>query len=201
MFIFRAAFESDYTSLNLHKWVDLIFGINQQGENAEQHDNVYYSICYEKTIKWNEIKSPYHMKSIEIQIAEYGQVPVQIFETPHPKKKIKIPSSLTNTNGYNKNVQDDDKQRMIEQMKHTDKELVKLKNELASLNKAFKSSVKAADTQNDLEGDIYKKGDDDKIESDEIYEPDLKVLKEQYMDYEDVKAYEEYVGCKLGNSE
>ena len=143
------------------------------------------------------------MKSIEIQIAEYGQVPVQIFETPHPKKKIKIPTSLTNTAGYNnKNVVDDDKQRMIEQMKHTDKELIKLKNELASLNKAFKSSVKEAAYNNDnIEDDMYLKGDDDEIKSDEVYEPDQKILKEQYMDYEDVKAYEEYVGCKIGNNE
>ena len=95
MFIFRAAFESDYTSLNLHKWIDLIFGPNQQAEAAENNENVYYSLCYEKNIKWNEIKSPYHLKSIEIQIAEYGQVPVQIFETSHPKKKIKIPSGIT----------------------------------------------------------------------------------------------------------
>jgi hypothetical protein len=30
-----------------------------------------------------------------VQISEYGQIPIRLFEHGHPKKKIKIPASLT----------------------------------------------------------------------------------------------------------
>jgi len=100
MFYMRAALESDFTSVNLHKWIDLTWGCKQQGEEAQTAENVYYHLCYEKNIAWENYKvasadqNPFHKRSLEIQISEYGQAPLQLFDHPHPKKKIKIPASM-----------------------------------------------------------------------------------------------------------
>lgn len=96
----RAALESDYTSVNLHKWIDLIWGCKQYGEEAIQAENTYYHLCYENNIDWNIYKvdfankNPFHKRSLEIHIAEYGQIPMRLFDHPHPKKRIKIPAAL-----------------------------------------------------------------------------------------------------------
>ena len=38
----REALESEYVSLNLHKWIDLIFGSKQKGRAAQDADNLFY---------------------------------------------------------------------------------------------------------------------------------------------------------------
>jgi factor associated with neutral sphingomyelinase activation len=99
MFYMRAALESDLASVNLHKWIDIIWGYKQIGPEAEKAENLYYHLCYEKNIDWNVYKNPFHKRAIDIQISEYGQIPIQLFDHPHPKKRIKIPASMANQ-GY-----------------------------------------------------------------------------------------------------
>jgi len=84
--ICRNALESDYVSANLHKWIDLIFGCNQRGEAAIQHDNVFYYITYEGAVDIEAINDPLERKSIEDQINEFGQTPHQLFVKPHPTR-------------------------------------------------------------------------------------------------------------------
>eukprot|EP01084_Bolivina_argentea_P022911 42621_1 len=43
----RNALESEYVSLNLHKWIDLIFGYKQRGLEAIDAQNVFYPWTYE----------------------------------------------------------------------------------------------------------------------------------------------------------
>lgn len=38
----RLAMESEYVSLNLHSWIDLIFGYKQRGPEAEAAHNVFF---------------------------------------------------------------------------------------------------------------------------------------------------------------
>ncbi len=40
----RDALESPHVSMNLHHWIDLIFGFKQQGQPAEEADNSEYGI-------------------------------------------------------------------------------------------------------------------------------------------------------------
>ena len=47
--------ESDYVSQNLHKWIDLIFGCKQKGEEAEKALNMYVNICYEGSINLDKL--------------------------------------------------------------------------------------------------------------------------------------------------
>lgn len=45
--IMRKALESDYVSSNLHKWIDLIFGYKQRGQEAIKANNLFYHLTYE----------------------------------------------------------------------------------------------------------------------------------------------------------
>jgi len=86
----RAALESQYVSENLHKWIDLIFGYKQRGDEALKADNLFYYLCYEGAVDLESIKSFSQRRSLEVQIQEFGQIPTQLFTQPHlPKIKIK----------------------------------------------------------------------------------------------------------------
>jgi len=56
MYIMRAALESEYASLCLNQWIDLIWGFQQRGKEAEAANNVYYHLCYEENVHWEEYK-------------------------------------------------------------------------------------------------------------------------------------------------
>ncbi|XP_060598454.1 protein FAN-like, partial [Ruditapes philippinarum] len=80
----REALECDHVSRHLHEWIDLIFGYKQRGEEAEKADNVFYYLTYEGSVDLDSIKDPNERACMEIQIMEFGQVPKQLFTTPHP---------------------------------------------------------------------------------------------------------------------
>lgn len=44
----RMALESEYVSSHLHEWIDLIFGYKQFGRHAEEANNVFHYLTYEK---------------------------------------------------------------------------------------------------------------------------------------------------------
>ncbi|XP_068236758.1 protein FAN-like [Palaemon carinicauda] len=82
----REALESDYVSNNLHHWIDLIFGYKQNGEEAEKADNLFYYLCYEGAVDLAEITDLNERLAHEVQITEFGQVPKQLFQHPHPRR-------------------------------------------------------------------------------------------------------------------
>lgn len=92
--ILREALESQYVSENLHKWIDLIFGYKQRGQEAIEADNLFYYLCYEGAVDLDKIKDLNERKSIEIQIEEFGQIPIQLFHQSHPKRARPIDASL-----------------------------------------------------------------------------------------------------------
>ncbi len=81
----RAALESDYVTHNLHKWIDLIFGYKQQGPEAVTAHNVFYYLTYYGAIDLTQIADEGLRHATELQIAHFGQCPMQLFNQPHPR--------------------------------------------------------------------------------------------------------------------
>ncbi len=86
----RAALESDYVSSNLHNWIDLIFGYKQQGKAAEEACNCFHFLSYQGVVNLDNITSKSTRRAYEEQIRDFGQTPLQLFKSAHPKRKTKI---------------------------------------------------------------------------------------------------------------
>ncbi|KRT79709.1 WD40 domain-containing protein [Oryctes borbonicus] len=84
----RDALESDIVSKNLHSWIDLIFGYKQRGEEAVTAYNVFHYMCYEGNVDLDSITDMHQRHPLEVQIMEFGQVPKQVFNVPHPHRKV-----------------------------------------------------------------------------------------------------------------
>ena len=70
----RKALESDYVSSNLHKWIDLNFGVKMK---SVEDFNTFAPVLYETSIE--------HVVSL---IERSGQLPTQLFHSLHPSKQI-----------------------------------------------------------------------------------------------------------------
>ncbi|GMG17029.1 unnamed protein product [Phytophthora fragariaefolia] len=84
--IHRSALESEHVSRHLHLWVDLIFGYKQRGRASLQANNVFYYLTYYGVVDLDKVEDPFLRESMELQIAHFGQCPMQLFATPHPKR-------------------------------------------------------------------------------------------------------------------
>eukprot|EP00466_Bigelowiella_natans_P017310 jgi/Bigna1/91634/estExt_fgenesh1_pg.C_1100004 len=95
----REALECKHVSDNIHKWIDLIFGYKQTGDEAVKADNLFYPLTYEGAVDIETVKDATKRASIEVitnnqyltyvfkaQIREFGQTPRQIFRDPHPAR-------------------------------------------------------------------------------------------------------------------
>ena len=89
----RQAMESDYVSAHLHEWIDLIFGYKQTGPASVEANNVFFYLTYYNAVDRDRIDEA-HRQQIELQIAHFGQTPMQLFTSPHPVKKNNVSSAL-----------------------------------------------------------------------------------------------------------
>ncbi|KAJ3237358.1 Neurobeachin-like protein 1 [Chytriomyces hyalinus] len=84
--IHRMALEGDYVSAHLHEWIDLIWGYKQTGPESVTAHNVFHYLTYEGAVNIDHIQDPMERASIEAQINNFGQTPMQLFKLPHPSR-------------------------------------------------------------------------------------------------------------------
>ncbi|KAL3216983.1 hypothetical protein MRX96_032641 [Rhipicephalus microplus] len=95
----RKALESEYVSLHLHDWIDLIFGYKQKGPAAVEALNVFYYVSYEGAVDLDAIKDPVQREATEGIINNFGQTPCQLLKEPHPRRLSYEGAMLRMTNG------------------------------------------------------------------------------------------------------
>ncbi|EAY15779.1 Beige/BEACH domain containing protein [Trichomonas vaginalis G3] len=81
----------------IEKWIDLVFGYLQRGQNAEKANNVYMPYLYSNI--WEEKDCP-PPEQVEIMLKAVGQVPPQLFTSPHPARQV-LPPKCIFQNNYN----------------------------------------------------------------------------------------------------
>ena len=84
----RAALESDIVTKMLPDWIDLIFGYKQRGQAAVENNNVFFYLTYAGSVDVAAIDDPALRSATELQIAHFGQCPMQIFFKPHEKQRV-----------------------------------------------------------------------------------------------------------------
>ncbi|KAK8894389.1 hypothetical protein M9Y10_022824 [Tritrichomonas musculus] len=83
----RKALESQYVSKNLNKWIDLIWGVNQNGPGAVESNNTFIPYMYESVWSDELINQPGKAEGAEAYLQTCGQIPSQLFFSPHEQKK------------------------------------------------------------------------------------------------------------------
>jgi factor associated with neutral sphingomyelinase activation len=70
----------------LPQWIDLIFGCRSRGEAARKAQNLFHPTAYLGPDDLENLKSDEERFHVELQAAEFGTVPDQLFENAHPLK-------------------------------------------------------------------------------------------------------------------
>jgi hypothetical protein len=84
--VMRNALESDICSEMLPDWIDLIFGRKQQGPEAIAAHNVFFYLTYYGSVDVASIEDDSLRQATELQIAHFGQCPMQLFVRPHVRR-------------------------------------------------------------------------------------------------------------------
>mmetsp|Transcript_4292 Transcript_4292/g.6647 ORF Transcript_4292/g.6647 Transcript_4292/m.6647 type:complete len:2938 (+) Transcript_4292:149-8962(+) len=90
--VMRNALESRICSDMLPGWIDLIFGRKQQGPAAIEANNVFFYLTYYGSVDVAAIDDEGLRQATELQIAHFGQCPMQLFVRPHVRRASAIPT-------------------------------------------------------------------------------------------------------------
>eukprot|EP00559_Dactyliosolen_fragilissimus_P000368 CAMPEP_0184873492 /NCGR_PEP_ID=MMETSP0580-20130426/41871_1 /TAXON_ID=1118495 /ORGANISM="Dactyliosolen fragilissimus" /LENGTH=1017 /DNA_ID=CAMNT_0027376403 /DNA_START=887 /DNA_END=3936 /DNA_ORIENTATION=- len=84
----RKALESSYCNQNLHKWIDLIFGISSRGDKALEAMNLFHPTSYLTPTDLQYMRTQQEKEQAELQAMEFGIVPDTLFSSYHPPRNL-----------------------------------------------------------------------------------------------------------------
>lgn len=67
--------------------------MKQNGKAAAEAYNLFYHLTYEGAVDLDTLDDPTERASIQAQISEFGQTPMQLFRRPHPPRGKLSPSA------------------------------------------------------------------------------------------------------------
>ena len=80
----REALESEYVTMHLHSWIDLVFGHKQRGDAALEATNVFHHLSYHGAKDLDTINDPVERLATIGIIHNFGQTPHQVIPRAHP---------------------------------------------------------------------------------------------------------------------
>lgn len=83
IYLHRKALESDYVTANINNWIDLIWGVKQDGELSIEAKNKFLPAMYESA--YQKATDKRSLKDIESVKLHIGQIPTKLFDKPHPQ--------------------------------------------------------------------------------------------------------------------
>ena len=110
VYALREHLESQRVSKTLSSWVDIIFGVHQKGESAVAKNNVFFYLTYQESERNLVEASAKDKEALETQVFHFGQVPLQLTQSPWPEKKtidLSIVSSMYTKKYFVKKVFDE----------------------------------------------------------------------------------------------
>ena len=89
----REALESEFVSMNLHKWIDLVFGFKQRGPDAEACFNVFSHVSYYGSLDMESLyrNFPADWQQAADMLENFGQTPMQLLTVPHRMRRPLVP--------------------------------------------------------------------------------------------------------------
>ncbi|ORC87230.1 putative neurobeachin/beige protein [Trypanosoma theileri] len=95
--IMRYTLESRAVVSNIHRWIDLIFGVRRRGKLALERYNVFQCMTYGEEVL-RALKESHNPHDIDVIIAEvdnFGQTPTQLFQERHPAQQELEPADAS----------------------------------------------------------------------------------------------------------
>ena len=102
----RHALECAHVRRHLNEWIDLVFGYKQRGVEAVEARNVFHPMTWmggrvlEESCR-GDVDGGVDCRqreAVEIQVREFGQMPLQLFHGPHPISTVSSPGSHATKN-------------------------------------------------------------------------------------------------------
>jgi hypothetical protein len=81
VYLNRRALESEFVSVHLNEWIDLIFGVTQR---SLEHNNLFHPWCYADAL--DGVNNEDQMMIIKHYALNFGVCPLKLFETRHAKR-------------------------------------------------------------------------------------------------------------------